>query len=351
MTSNKHRQEKTEQLQEKRFNTLCSWLANYSRDQAQRLAETKKIFGGLVTVADLHTHSEFSDGKATIAMNREAAVNAGMDLVFATDHHSLGQKRAVRGIPSMSWGQEPGGGMHHIGLLHNRRRFTPGKDEFARNFARAGQLAPFVWIPHPAGWYPKTTYSEEKIAALWDIGPSFAMEVINGAAKIGRAFDKFDEAAVAAWDRLLMDGRRVTPVGASDAHVPEGIGCCWTGLPGVKANPEDVIKALNRGCCMASESSLLSIRVKGRRMGSAVKVATGSRQTMSYRVADSAGLQCVRFIVGGRVRRTIYPRDRQLVSGEWSFVPSRRDGYVRLESRAVDNRRAFSAPVYLSHHK
>lgn len=337
-------------LCQRRFQALVYCLANARRDQGERLAATRKLFGGPVVVVDLHSHSTFSDGRATIAMNRDAALEAGIDILFATDHHSRKQKSAVRGQPSMSWGQEPGALHHHIGLLCNTRLFKPRGENLRDDFEHARRLAPFVWIPHPAGWYPQMTYSEAQKAALWTLGSTFAMEVINGAHKIGAAFDRFDVAAVALWDRLLCDGMRVTPLGASDAHVPESIGSCWTALPGIKPSADAVIKGLKTGHCLASESTLLGVWVNDSPMGSSVQIARGRRLVLRFRAADAAGLQAIRIMINGRVRKTIYNRDATCVDGEWCFTPPARGGYVRLESRATDNRRAFSAPVYLQRH-
>ncbi len=345
--ANQTRTQKIKELEQKRFQTTRDWLANLRDDQARRLQATRELFGEPVTIIDPHTHSNYSDGKATVTMNRDAGLAAGLDLVFATDHHSLGQKRSIRNINTMSWGQEPGGESHHIGLLNNTRLFKPGKDSIQRDFEKARRLAPFVWIPHPAGWYPATEYSEEQMAELWDLAPAFAMEVLNGAHRIGTAYDRFDEAAVKLWDRLLADGIQTTPLGGSDAHIPESIGCCWTALPGCKADVESIIKGLNAGNCLAGEAPLLSIWVDDQPMGAVVNTNRRRRLTLRYRVVDAAGIQCVRIIAGGQVRKTLYPRDARVVEGDWSFAPNRQ-GYVRVETRAVDNRRAFSGPIYIN---
>lgn len=119
------RKQRVEALQERRLATLQGWIADLQSDQTRRLKETRALFGQPVAIIDPHTHSEHSDGKATIAMNREAGIAAGIDLVFATDHRSLKQKKVIHKMPTMSWGQEPGALHHHLGLLCNKRLFTP----------------------------------------------------------------------------------------------------------------------------------------------------------------------------------------------------------------------------------
>ncbi len=329
-----------------RVERLIKGLALRKGDLAQRLSETRKLFGRPLVLFDPHTHSHHSDGSATVAENHAAAMHAGLDFLFATDHYSLGQKRALRRLPNVSWGQETGGKGHHIGLLCNRRLFRPLGDSLAADFARARKLAPFVWVPHPAGWYPKRVYSLEKQQQLETLGQAFAMEVINGAHKIDAAFDSFDEQAVALWDRLLCAGRKVMPMGGSDAHVPEWIGSAWTAVPGSRVTVEAILRALRAGQGFASEAPLLDLRLSGHPPGATVPLPRGRVLRLSYRVADSAGLQCVRLVSAGRALKTLYPRDKTLACGEWS-VRSKGRAYFRLEVRAVDNRRAFSAPVYV----
>ena len=323
---------------------MRDWLAAEQCEKAERLRATRELFGEPVTIFDPHTHSDYSDGRATIAQNRDAGLRAGIDVVFAADHNSLTQKRSVKGVPSMSWGQEPQAGNHHIGLLHNSRRLYPRKDGTEKDFDRARKLAPFTWIPHPAGWFTKD-YSEERKNDLWKLGPAFAMEVINGAKRIHRAFERHDAEAVELWDRLLTDSIRVTPLAGSDAHLPEAIGNCWTAIPKEDATAESIIAYLNNGRCLASESPLLTMEVKGQPMGNSIDAAENQKLRVKYRVADAAGLQSLGFVADGISLQKIYTHDQPLVEDEWEFTYAGQN-YIRLEVRACDDLRAFSAPVY-----
>ncbi len=327
--------------------TVLEWIASIKKDLAERIEETKAIFQKDVALVDLHTHSNYSDGRTTVEANREAALHAGLDFMFATDHHCVEQKCVTDDFDDASWGQEPGVQYHHIGLLKNIQLFEPQKDSLAADYSRACEIAPFVWIPHPAGWYPARKYSESEIQALWSLPMEFAIEVINGAHKIYRAFDQFDETAVKVWDRLLNDGRHVTALGCSDAHVPEGLGCVWTGVTGATPEPDSIIKKLIKGRCFASEASLLDISLQGRPMGSTVKIDQSTDMLIKYRVADAAGLQSVRLVANGNVIEEIQADARSLIEGEWAVNPKLTPAYYRLESRATDDRRAFSTPIYV----
>ena len=326
---------------------LAAAVHRHQEDLGRRLDETRGIFDRRVLAVDCHTHSVHSDGIGTPAENREAVRRARLDFFFATDHDSLDQRAEVADWPEASWGQEPATLRHHYGMLLGDRLFEPRHDSVAADFFRAREIAPFVWIPHPAGWYPNVRYNDETIDALWTLGDAFAMEVLNGAARILRAYDAFDETAVKVWDRLLSDGRRVTVLGGSDAHLPEGIGCAFTGVYAPRRTDRSIVKTLNTGRCFASESSLMDFAVNGRPMGSEVRAQRGEPLAITCRVADAAGLAEVRLVSGGKVVRTIRGKGRPLVEGEFSRRAAGRPTYLRLESTAVDDRRAFSTPVYV----
>ncbi|OPZ30472.1 MAG: hypothetical protein BWZ02_00759 [Lentisphaerae bacterium ADurb.BinA184] len=314
---------------------------------AGRLLETKRIFGQPVYAVDIHTHSTFSDGRGTVEQNYQAARNAGLDFLFATDHGSLAQKRKVKRWPDASWGQEPGVGGHHLGLLEGRKLFRPPKTDLAAICRAAQQIAPFIWIPHPVGWYNQTWYDDQRIAELWTLGDCFAIEVMNGAGKIVRAYDAFDQKAVAVWDRLLSDGRKVTALGGSDAHTPDQIGTVWTGVFAKRRTSASIIRALNQGRCFASEASLLDFRCGTDAMGSTIGRRKGCVIKLQYRVADATGIASARIVANGATVEEIDGRNQPLVTGSLTHTVGSRPTYFRIESMASDSLRAFSSPIYI----
>ncbi len=329
-----------------RLHRLANEVRWIKRDLAQRLKETRRLFGRHVHPVDIHTHSIHSDGLGAVADNCEFAMKARLDFLFVTDHYSTGQKRALRRWANASWGQEPPASHHHLGLLCNSRLFKPKCDSIAADFGRAKKIAPFVWIPHPTGWYPDTWYTQDQINSLWTLGESFAMEVINGANKALRAYDKLDERTILVWDRLLCDGRKVAAIGGSDAHSPEDIGCTWTGVFSPSPTPGAIIKALNQNRCFASEATLMDFSCDGQPMGSTTTKAKNASVALNFRVADAAGLQSVRIISQGKVTKEIWARGEKLVQGTLERKCKPKPTYYRLESTAVDGRRAFSTPIY-----
>jgi hypothetical protein len=254
----------------------------------------------------------------------------------------------VRRWKDASWGQEPPIDIHHIGLLCNTRIFRPDpKVPLAVNLENARKIAPFAWIPHPVGWYPVRWYPDSAVEQLWKAGDCFAMEIINGALKIIRAYDQFYAKAVGVWDRLLCDGRKVTAVAGSDAHCPEEVGSVWCGVFASTRTAPAIIKALNKGLCFASEAALLDFSCGNKPMGSTLRKQTGAAMRLRFRAADSAGLARVRIISQGRLIHEILPGGKTLVEGSLAVKAGRRPAYYRLETVSVDDMRAFSTPIYI----
>lgn len=336
--------EKLANRRNERLDTLVRFIKG---DQAERLDETRKLFGKRVLAVDLHSHSLYSDGCGTVDENYEMAKHVGLDFFFATDHGSIGQKRVVRKWKDASWGQEPGMGAHHVGLLCNPRLFRPKGDNLAADFERAKAAAPFVWIPHPAGWYPRVWYSDEKIDTLWSLGDSFAVEVLNGANKVFRAYDAFDQKALGVWEKLLCDGKRITALGASDAHGPVEIGTTWTGVFAPMRTAESIIKTLNEGRCFASESGLMDFSCDGRPMGATLRKAKGMGLDFRFRVADAGGIASVRLVSQGKVIKELSGGGQTVLEGSVKLRAGARRTYYRLESTASDDLRAFSTPIYV----
>lgn len=133
-----------ENLIKTRFERLSNRIIMYKKDLAERLRSTKKIFKDKVYAVDIHCHSSYSDGSGTPLENYECAKNAGLDFIFITDHNSIKQRHEIKNLENASWGQEPGAGMHHIGLLNNSRIFSPLKECIGSDFEKAKKMAPFV---------------------------------------------------------------------------------------------------------------------------------------------------------------------------------------------------------------
>jgi predicted metal-dependent phosphoesterase TrpH len=162
----------------------------------------------------LHTHTTHSDGRLAPAELAAQARAAGLDFLAVTDHNNTAhqvERVAVEGLLTIV-GEEvttPGGHASVWGLRGGRAfvdfRVRPGEAGVETLVEAAhGQGALFA-INHPfaecygCGW-------THAVPAGAD-----ALEVLNGGST-GAA------EAIALWDTLLRQGRRLTAVGTSDWH-------------------------------------------------------------------------------------------------------------------------------------
>lgn len=173
------------------------------------------------------------------------------------------------------------------------------------------------------------------------------MEVINGANKIVNAYDAFDAKAVEVWDKLLCDGKRITALGGSDAHIPEDIGSAWTGVSPDRLEAASIISSLQQGCCFASEAALIDFSCNGMPMSSEIRIRKNTKITLAFKIADSAGIASVSIVSNGKTLKNIDAGNKTLVKGSIIDFPLKANTYYRLESASSDGRRAFSTPIYV----
>ncbi len=310
---------------------------------AQRVADSRRLFPGRFFRGDFHAHSQHSDGIGTVTELAEMSRAAGLDFQFVTDHWGLTQAAECR-REGLWAGQEPGTEHHHLGILGLRRVFAP-EGNLLRDFRAVAAQGGLPYIPHPAGWWPKTRYTEVQKQALRSLPDPFLMEILNGANQTGTAFDGTDADAIRLWDELLLTGRRVHALGNSDAHAPHGIGCVWNGVWAPRCDEAAILRAAATGRLFVSEAPLLDLRVGAAGMGcrAGPRSAAGP---VRIRAADAQGLLRVRLVADGRVRRTWHPDGRPLLTADCP-VPRGTRRYLRLEAIATDGRRGFTNPVYL----
>lgn len=323
---------------------LAEAIKGEKRALAERLAATRRLFGRRVMLCDIHTHTTFSDGVSTVAENRKMAEILGLDFLFITDHRTLRQRRYCDAGAGVLWGQEPPSRGTDIGLLMNEKLFVPRCESLAADFRRAQKAAPFVWIAHPVGYGRNHWYAEEVVRSLWELGDRFALEVLNGGGKINRAYNAISAKAVSVWDELLCDGREVTVVGGSDAHICHSIGTAWTGVYPGRAG--DVVGGLATGHTFASEGPLLWLSCGSRMMGDSLRRKAGAKVLLHFTAADAAGLHSVRVVSDGKVVREVRGKDAPLVAGGFEGRVGSRGSYFRVECTAADQRRAFSSPIF-----
>jgi predicted metal-dependent phosphoesterase TrpH len=323
-------------------------VSRYVReDQARRLEESRKLLGVPVLVGDVHSHSTYSDGTGTMAENWEMARAAGLDFLFVTDHETTRQKSDCIEAGQW-WGQESASGGHHMVLLGASEQRISRDRSVAESMKRARREASFVFIPHPVGWWPDHWYPRERAGELAAIDAPFAVEVMNGANKIDRAFDKFDRQAIVEWDRCLQRGQKVAALGGSDAHLPQGIGCVWTVATGVDLAMESVLEALAHGHCFASEGPLINLKSDDMGQGDTVTAPSGSLIEVEVTAAYAGGLLEVSVIRDGRIIKKTAGRESTIIRERLSLTVASAPSYLRVACRGSDDRRAFSSPMYMT---
>jgi len=321
------------------------------RDKAakgKRIAASRKLFKTKLATADLHCHSLYSDGQSSVAENAARAKLSGVDLLFATDHGTIKQKRDTDKLANATWGEESHAGGFDMGLLQPKKphKYSPHQSA-ADGFAQGRTLAPFVWAAHPTGFQvPNKYWSKRMFDGLMSID-NLAMEVLNGF-DATRSYFRTGIGGSMMMERLLLAGHSVTPVGVSDAHYLLEVGNSWTGVVGATRGPVPIIKGLQEGRCFASEAPLLELKCNGKPMGSMLRPKRGSALKLRVRAADSFGLNSVRLISDGKVIKEIDAKGTQLVDQTLTRKATGGRAYFRLECTANDDLRAFSAPIYVN---
>ena len=184
-----------EQLIRNRQESIEKLAMRFKEQMGQRLIASKKLFAKAfdtrIVAADLHSHSEHTDGQSTIAENAERARLVGLDMIFATDHWTLAQKRQAVAQEGMSWGIESGCWNAHIGLLHATERAPDqGKVRIAEGVENLRKISPFVWVTHPTGFGPVTKkWFKTFFDNLVDV-ENLAMEIHNGFDSLTRSLDR-----------------------------------------------------------------------------------------------------------------------------------------------------------------
>lgn len=312
----------------------------------ERLVKTRELFESEILIGDIHSHSLHSDGRCSVDELKKYADLANLDFFFVTDHDSLQQSADCKKYKNAWVGQEPGCAAHHIGVLSPSSLFVPGCVDFLADWRIAKKLSAFTWVPHPTGWFPHTYYNQEQMDELLKINEKFAIEILNGSFKMTDVFDSWQENNIALWDRLLCAGKRVIPIGGSDAHFAAAIGCAWTGLFDTALTQETVLAGLNEGSTIVSEGPMLKLLINGVKHGGELILSGKKKLEFKIIVADSLGVSSVRLIKDGQINMVTSGNGQKKLELNFQEI-YKGQIYYRLECISVDYKHAFSSPIYL----
>jgi hypothetical protein len=288
----------------------------------------------------LHTHTLHSDG-ALSALELLARIRgAGLDFVTITDHNNTTHRDEVlrQGPPTAPlWivGEEvttPGGHANVWGLNAGEWvdfRVRPAERRIADLLKAAHEHGAVFSINHPASECAGCSWEHDVPAGI------DAIEVWNG--RHGA-----QDRAIALWERLLREGRRVTAVGASDWHRdPDPIDNANVRVFAPELEERAVLDAVRAGRVIVMRSAAdrtptFTVRVAGKSAtvgdsipanaeravievvapalqgGRAVLIVNGTRLPAIPILDGSARLE--RVLEPGYVRCEIYAADGALVS-------------------------------------
>ena len=170
--------------------------------------------------------------------------------------------------------------------------------------------------------------------------------MFNGFSHFIPNWTEWEAANLIIWDRLLNKGLRVTGLGASDTHATAGAGCMWTGIPDCRLQKASVLKAIRAGRVFASMGPAIDLTAGKVRMGGTAKPRAG-KLTIRFEAADAYGLNWARVIANGREVKRFEYRGAQHAVEELTVRVGKRNGYVRVECAANDDRRACANPIYV----
>ncbi len=190
--------------------------------------------GGDVGRADMHLHTLYSDGTASVqAVLDHVEARTDLDLIAITDHERIDgalRAREIHAAGSYSFelviGEEVTTRRGHVLALFIEER-VPALRPFPETLERNHDQGGIAIAAHPLAPLTPSLGSRSLMAAHGAADPRHhldAIELMNpsAAGRVRRA----------ARDRLNAEVLRLAPVGNSDAHVLEGIGSGWTSFPG-----------------------------------------------------------------------------------------------------------------------
>lgn len=331
-------------LADLRWKVPLSYAADMLKNYRERIRASRIGFPPMFVRGDFHCHSQHSDGTGTIAEIAKMADAADLDFQFVTDHWGVTQMEECKEY-GLWWGQEPATKHHHICVLGLDEAFIP-KPDLVKDALEIERRGGVFFIPHPAGYWPRTSYKEEQIESLYRLPSPFILEIINGGHHLTNAYDTFDEKAIEVWDSLLLTGRRVHALGNTDAHSPHGIGIVWNGVFAETAQQELVIGSVLKGHTFVSEAPLIYIDVNGVPMGNTLSTRH-QRDKLAIHAVDSHGLVRIRVIADGQIMHTYLLNEEKVFKQSVLLSPAIKR-YVRVECVSIDGKRAYSNPVYLS---
>lgn len=272
-------------------------------------------------VADLHSHTLFSDGSNSVAQVVNSAVENGCDVLAITDHSGLQERIGTTSrdyffaidaerarhpdlilFSGIEWNIPPHSGREHVGVLVDPAQAAQVLPEFRQRFDDSGRpkaddpadqhpdpIAAMSWLRgqldsgdqaalianHPSRKRESSSEAEadlrqwsdgSTLMAAFEGAPGHQRSSHNGSYRHRlKTMDRWDPAAAeigGAWDRLLADGTDLWgAVASSDYHNDKGDyrPCAYsrTHIQTANRSPQAVLDALHAGSFWADHGRIL----------------------------------------------------------------------------------------------
>jgi predicted metal-dependent phosphoesterase TrpH len=194
--------------------------------------------GGALGKADMHLHTLYSDGTASVqAVLDHVEAHTDLDVIAITDHERIDGALRAREIHATAayafelvMGEEITTRRGHVIALFITERI-PALRPLPETLERIHDQGGIAIAAHPMAPLTPSLGAGSLLAAQAATDPRHALDAIelmnpSAAGRVRRA----------ARDRLNAEVLRLAGVGNSDAHVLEGIGSGWTWFDGATAD-------------------------------------------------------------------------------------------------------------------
>ena len=325
------------------------YLDLYAEDRRNRIARTRALCPHKVWLVDLHSHSAYSDGRAAnIGEVSYWAERHGVDLQTVADHDTIAQAADIPHFQNLALGEEVvTNDGHHVVGIEVQEVIDPERKPLKARMEDVRKVKGYAILAHPCGWRT-TIYPEAQIAVVFQLEGAFGMEIGNGACNLYDYYDVTDANAVRLWDRLLCAGRHVVAFGNTDAHSVLEFGMVWNAFVGTRPTRKNLKGLCAKGRHFVGDGPFVFLRVNDTEMGGKCKVK-GGKVKVSLEAYDSVGVAKVRVIKNGKLLKALVNRKESGVfCAEIEDSVDSSPAYYRVEAYAVDNRKGFTNPVWVS---
>ena len=314
--------------------------------------------------ANLHCHTDLSDGKQTLEEVKAAYKAQGYSSVCFTDHEVLLDHKdlcdpdfiALHGYEvsvKKDLNEHTGCFMpvYHFNMLAKDQnnlkmplffKNNPSMPGNARHWAEECALYDetidtthydIEWLNQylkgvkEAGFLITYNHPAWSLQTGKDVIPLehlHAVEVSNGGCQ------HWGDNTARIYEQLLRAGKRVVPIGGGDNHAVKDCFWAWTVIKAPELTYEALMAAYERGDCYCSEGpDILSLTIEDGK----VRVKTSPAAWISI-------------LSEGRYGKCVRSRTETFTEAEFDYVPEKFGRYFRIEVRDAAGYRAFSNAYY-----